>query len=63
MIVKSTKFIDTQFHSLVDRVEGELELIQVSPNYELLSVNITADSYRFYGVVFFKWIEEKKSGG
>jgi hypothetical protein len=68
MIIKSSKFTDTQFHSIVSRIEGVLELLSkgcVDPgsegDYEIVSVNLTADQHRFYGVVFYKWVEKKES--
>jgi hypothetical protein len=62
MIIHSFKYVDKEFHSIVRRMEGELELIEDSENQEVVSVNLTKDNDRFYGVVFCRFVEKKNAG-
>ncbi len=53
MKVKSEIFRDESYGSLVDRIEGILELLLKQGN-TIISVTITTDKYYYLGTIFFQ---------
>lgn len=53
MKVKSSKFTDSGFHSLVDRMEGVIEGY-LGAGYEIIAVTMSSDQGRHYGVIFYR---------
>jgi hypothetical protein len=62
MNVKSSRFTDTNFSSLVLRMEGELELLTGIGEYDIISTSTVQSPWSsdgkttitFYGVIFYR---------